>query len=145
MLKYVFSWVMYICIAMLVFWLLQCSYIGTYFHDWMYVHIAMLQFSYVICMFVSINEKQMPRSSLSPRTPGVNVVITILCDCCQFSAKNWCFFSTTNVIIKFFHELGVVWAKTPISLLFFRLKCFFFKSKHRSPIKFISKIYISCY
>jgi hypothetical protein len=32
---------------------------------------------------------------------GVNVMITIFCDFCQFSAKKLAFFSKTNVMIKF--------------------------------------------
>jgi hypothetical protein len=33
--------------------------------------------------------------------PGVDVMITIFCDVCQFSAKKWLFL-TTNVVIIFF-------------------------------------------
>jgi hypothetical protein len=38
---------------------------------------------------------------LLSKNPGVDVMITIFGDFCQFSAKNFAFFSTTNVMIKF--------------------------------------------
>jgi hypothetical protein len=40
--------------------------------------------------------------------PGVDVMITIFCDFCQFSAKILAFFSKTNVMIKFLQKLSVV-------------------------------------
>jgi hypothetical protein len=43
--------------------------------------------------------------------PGVDVMITIFCDFCQFSAKKLAFSSKTNVMIKFFLKLAVVLAK----------------------------------
>jgi hypothetical protein len=36
---------------------------------------------------------------------GVDVMITIFCDLFQFSATKLAFFSKTNVMIKFFHNL----------------------------------------
>jgi hypothetical protein len=39
---------------------------------------------------------------------GVDVMITIFCDFCQFSAKKLAFFSKTNVMIKFLQKLAVV-------------------------------------
>jgi hypothetical protein len=43
---------------------------------------------------------------------GVDVIITIFCDFCQFSAKKWRFLkSKTNVMIKILEELAVVCAK----------------------------------
>jgi hypothetical protein len=38
---------------------------------------------------------------------GVGVMITIFCDFCQFSAKNLAFFSKTNVMIQFLHNLAL--------------------------------------
>jgi hypothetical protein len=35
---------------------------------------------------------------------GVDVMITIFCDFCQFSAKKLAFFSKTNVVINFFSK-----------------------------------------
>jgi hypothetical protein len=43
--------------------------------------------------------------------PGVDVMITIFCDLCQFSAKKLSFFSKTNVMIQFLHNLALFWAK----------------------------------
>jgi hypothetical protein len=39
--------------------------------------------------------------------PGVDVMITIFCDFCQFSAKKMAFFSKANVIIKTLHNLAL--------------------------------------
>jgi hypothetical protein len=39
--------------------------------------------------------------------PGVDVMITIFCDFCQFSAKKMAFFSKTNVMINFFQNLAL--------------------------------------
>jgi hypothetical protein len=39
---------------------------------------------------------------------GVDVMITIFCNFCQFSAKKLAFFSKTNAIIKFSPKLAVV-------------------------------------
>jgi hypothetical protein len=36
--------------------------------------------------------------------PGVDVMITIFCDFCQFTEKKLAFFSKTNVMIKFIHN-----------------------------------------
>jgi hypothetical protein len=41
---------------------------------------------------------------------GVDIMITMYCDFCQFSAKNLAFFSKTKVVIKFLQKLAVVWA-----------------------------------
>jgi hypothetical protein len=38
----------------------------------------------------------------SSHWPGVDVMITIFCDFCQFSAKKMAFFLNTNVMIIFF-------------------------------------------
>jgi hypothetical protein len=43
--------------------------------------------------------------------PGVDVMITIFCDFCQFSAKKLAFFSRTNVMIKILHNLALFWVK----------------------------------
>jgi hypothetical protein len=40
--------------------------------------------------------------------PGVDVMITIFCDFCQFSAKKLAFFSKTNLMINFFSKFGFV-------------------------------------
>jgi hypothetical protein len=39
--------------------------------------------------------------------PGVDVMVTIFCDFCQFSAKKMAFFSKTNDIIQFLHNLAL--------------------------------------
>jgi hypothetical protein len=41
------------------------------------------------------------------RTPGVDVMITIFCDCRQFSAKKLAFFSKTNVMINILQNLAL--------------------------------------
>jgi hypothetical protein len=41
-------------------------------------------------------------------TPGVGVMITILCDFSQFSAKKLAFFLNTNVMINFFSKFSFV-------------------------------------
>jgi hypothetical protein len=38
---------------------------------------------------------------------GVDVMITIFCDFCQFSVKKLAFFSKTNVMIQFLHNLAL--------------------------------------
>jgi hypothetical protein len=43
--------------------------------------------------------------------PGVDVMITIFGDFRQFSAKKMAFFSKTNVMIKFLHNLALFWVK----------------------------------
>jgi hypothetical protein len=40
--------------------------------------------------------------------PGVDVMITIFCDFCLFSAKKLAFFSKTNVTIKFLQKVAAV-------------------------------------
>jgi hypothetical protein len=40
-----------------------------------------------------------------------NVMITIFCNICQFSAKKLAFYSTTIVMIKNLHQLAVVGGK----------------------------------
>jgi hypothetical protein len=42
------------------------------------------------------------------RSAGVDVMITIFCEFCQFSAKILAFFSKANVVIKFLQKLAVV-------------------------------------
>jgi hypothetical protein len=42
---------------------------------------------------------------------GTDVMITIFCDFCQFSAKKLAFFSKTNVMIKFLNNLALFWVK----------------------------------
>jgi hypothetical protein len=39
--------------------------------------------------------------------PGVDVMITIFCDFCQFSAKKSAFFFNTNVMSNFFQNLAL--------------------------------------
>jgi hypothetical protein len=43
--------------------------------------------------------------------PWVDVMITIVSDFCQFSAKILAFFTKTNLVIKFLQQLALVWAK----------------------------------
>jgi hypothetical protein len=43
--------------------------------------------------------------------PGVDVMITIFCDFCQFSAKKLAFFSKNNVMITIFAKTSSSWSK----------------------------------
>jgi hypothetical protein len=58
-----------------------------------------------------------PLRSLSPAHaqkacwPGVDVVITIFCDFRQFRANKLAFFSKTNGMINFLHNLALFWVK----------------------------------
>jgi hypothetical protein len=45
-----------------------------------------------------------PGQVLRMTQPGVDVMITIFCDFCQFSAKKLAFFLKTNVLIKFLQK-----------------------------------------
>jgi hypothetical protein len=54
--------------------------------------------------------------------PGVDVMITIFYDFCQFSAKKMPFFSNANVMINFLQKLAVIWEKTQIFRQIFRQK-----------------------
>jgi hypothetical protein len=40
--------------------------------------------------------------------PGVDVMIKIFCDFCQFSANKLAFFSKINVMVKFLHNLALL-------------------------------------
>jgi hypothetical protein len=51
-------------------------------------------------------------------------MITIFCDFRQFSAKKLAFFSKTNVMINFFHNLAFFWVKNAIFLPIFWRKYF---------------------
>jgi hypothetical protein len=51
---------------------------------------------------------------------GVDVMITLVCDLSQFSAKKLAFFLNTNVMIKLFQNLASFWVKNAI----FFAKCF---------------------
>jgi hypothetical protein len=46
--------------------------------------------------------------------PGVDVMISIFFDFRQFLPKILAFFSKTNVMIKYFHNLALLRVKTPI-------------------------------
>jgi hypothetical protein len=63
--------------------------------------------------------------------PGADVMITIFCDFFQFWAKKLAFFSKTNVMIQFLHNLASFWA--PIFRKIFQRK--YLKIIHRSYIK----------
>jgi hypothetical protein len=56
--------------------------------------------------------------------PGVDVMITILCDFRQFSAKNLAFFSKTDVMSPFLHNLALFLAKNANFLQNFSAKIF---------------------
>jgi hypothetical protein len=43
----------------------------------------------------------------STQKAGVDVMITVLCDFCQFSAKKLPFFSKTHVMINLLHNLAL--------------------------------------
>jgi hypothetical protein len=43
---------------------------------------------------------------VTKKFPGVNVMITIFCNFCQFSAKKLASFLNTNVMINFFQNLA---------------------------------------
>jgi hypothetical protein len=63
---------------------------------------------------ISVNKKR-ERNSQNEQSPnwrkfaqsGVDVMITIFCDFCQFSAKKLAFFPKTNVMIKYLHYLAL--------------------------------------
>jgi hypothetical protein len=57
--------------------------------------------------FVLGNANVTNRLTETDLSPGVDVMITIFCDFCQFSAKKLTFFSKTNVMIKFLHNLAL--------------------------------------
>jgi hypothetical protein len=62
----------------------------------------------VVCvLFGVLQQKFGPRKVTIQLRPGVDVVITIFCDFCQFSAKKMAFFSKTNVVIKILHNLAL--------------------------------------
>jgi hypothetical protein len=61
------------------------------------------------------------------------VMITIFCDFHQFSATKLTFFSKTNVMINFFHNLALFWVKNAIFSPNF-LAEIFLKSWHRSLV-----------
>jgi GH18 family chitinase len=71
--------------------------------------------THLIYSFVGLDSDTHGIKSLDPwmdlvgRIHGVDVMITIFCDFCQFSAKKLAFFSKTNVMITIF-------AKTSSSL-----------------------------
>jgi hypothetical protein len=52
-----------------------------------------------------LSYKRVKICSYQPTLSGVDVMITIFCDFCQFSAKKLAFFSKTNVMIKILHNL----------------------------------------
>jgi hypothetical protein len=55
-----------------------------------------------------ISEKNKKRNPFfRNKHPGVDVMIKIFCDFCQFSAKKLAFFSKTNVMIKILHNLAL--------------------------------------
>jgi hypothetical protein len=53
----------------------------------------------------------MPRRISRLRLSGVDVMITIFSEFCQFSPKKLAFFSKTNVMIKILHNLALFWVK----------------------------------
>jgi hypothetical protein len=55
---------------------------------------------------------------------GVNLMIIILCDFRQLSAKNLAFFSKPNVMIKFLQELGSCSLRKKCQCTFFGRKYF---------------------
>jgi hypothetical protein len=50
-------------------------------------------------------------SAVVGSAPGVDVMITIICDFWQLSAKKLAFFSQTKVMIKILHDLALFWAE----------------------------------
>jgi hypothetical protein len=56
--------------------------------------------------------------------PGVDVMITIICDFCQFSAKKLAFFSKANVMITIFSKTSSSLSKNPNIFLNFSAKIF---------------------
>jgi hypothetical protein len=55
---------------------------------------------------------------------GADVMITIFCEFCQFSAKKLAYFSNTTVLTNFLQKLAVVLAKNAIFSLNFVVKIF---------------------
>jgi hypothetical protein len=65
---------------------------------------------------------------------GVDVMITIFGDFWNFSAIKLAFFSKTNVMIKFLHNLALFWVKTPIF-------CHFLRKYLKINLKNLAKIF----
>jgi hypothetical protein len=56
--------------------------------------------------------------------PGVDVMITIFCDFCQFSAKKWSFSQKPMLLSQFLQNVTVVGAKNAKKSLNFSAKIF---------------------
>jgi hypothetical protein len=62
---------------------------------------------FVAEMFSHCAEKKREQFRNPVSEPEVDVMLTIFCDFCQFSAKKLAFFSKTNVMIKLMHNLAL--------------------------------------
>jgi hypothetical protein len=61
---------------------------------------------------IGVNDRESLRKISSKMgVPGVDVMITILCDFSQFPAKKLAFFLNPNVMINFFQILALFWVK----------------------------------
>jgi hypothetical protein len=58
-----------------------------------------------VCHNINIKSTRPKRSQLLANATGVDGMITIFCDVCQFSAKKLAFFLNTNVMLKIFEKL----------------------------------------
>jgi hypothetical protein len=64
--------------------------------------------------------------------PRVDAMVAMFCDIRQFSAKKFAFFSKTNVMIKFVHNLALFWVKRPFVRRFF-VYIQYFKNHYIGP------------
>jgi hypothetical protein len=61
-----------------------------------------------LSIFLEISKKKTIAQRRKLAESAVDVMLTIFCDFCQFSAKKLAFFSKTNVMINFFSKFGFV-------------------------------------
>jgi hypothetical protein len=82
------------------------------FHMCMYLHAYEQQnFCFIQHWYENRGKSYQTRLVTVRIPPGVDVMITIFSDFCQFSAKKLAFFSKTNVMIICFQNLALFWVK----------------------------------
>jgi hypothetical protein len=82
------------------------------------------KYLYSDLLYFEIVNNDFSKKSLQNHRTGVDVMITIFCDFCQFSAKKLVFFSKTNVMIKILHNFALFKSKMQVFLLNFSPKIF---------------------
>jgi hypothetical protein len=76
-----------------------------------FAYIIIINFYALLCVrqkFTTLTHFLLNRK-ISPKTgrSGVDVIITVFCDFCQFSARNWLFFSKKQCYDPIFAELAL--------------------------------------